>query len=72
MDFILLRKYDDYISAHIDLGRLESEGIRCWLKNENLVTIAPFLTMATGGIHLMVAESQAARALEILNSSPGN
>ena len=30
------------------------DGIRCWLKDENTVTIDPILTNAIGGIKVMV------------------
>jgi DNA-directed RNA polymerase subunit RPC12/RpoP len=45
---------------------LQEEGINCWLKDENTVTIDPILTNAVGGIKLMVPESQAERAFELL------
>jgi DNA-directed RNA polymerase subunit RPC12/RpoP len=48
------------------MGRLEEEGINCWLKDENTVTIDPILTNAIGGIKLMVHQSQAERAFELL------
>ncbi len=66
MKFILLQSYDNYISAHIAMGRLEEDGINCWLQDENTVTINPVWTNAVGGIKLMVAESQAERALELI------
>ncbi len=66
MEFIPVAVYDNYVSAHIALGRLEEDGIRCWLKDENTVTIDPILTNAVGGIKLMVAAEQAARASGIL------
>ena len=50
------------------MGRLEEDGIKCWLKDENTVTIDPILTNAVGGIKLMVAGSQAERALDILRT----
>lgn len=68
MNLVAIRSYDNYIPAHIAMGRLEAEGIRCWLQNENSVTIDPFLSNAIGGILLMVAEVQVDRALEILDS----
>jgi hypothetical protein len=68
MDFIALRSYDNYIPAHILMGRLEEEGIKCWLKDEYSVTIDPFLSNAIGGIKVMVASSQADRALELVKS----
>ena len=53
------------------MGRLKEEFINCYLLNENSVTIDPFLSNAIGGIKLMVAETQAERALEILDNDPG-
>ena len=58
MDFVLLETFTNYIDAHIVLGRLQEEGIDCWLKDENVVTINPLWTNAAGGIKLMVARDQ--------------
>jgi len=66
MDFTSVQTYSNYVDAHIVMGRLESENIRCWLKDENTVTIDPILTNAVGGIKLMVAKDQVGRAREIL------
>ena len=72
MNYIFLQSYDNYVSAHIAMGRLEEDGINCWLKDENTVTIDPILGNAIGGIKLMVAESQAQRATEILKELEAN
>jgi DNA-directed RNA polymerase subunit RPC12/RpoP len=64
--FVVAQVFSNYINANIIMGRLEEEGIKCWLKDENTVTIDPILTNAVGGIKLMVAESQAERAFELL------
>jgi|SRR3569833_1207548 hypothetical protein len=66
MEFILLESFTNYIDAHILLGRLQEEGINCWLKDENTVTINPIWTGAVGGIKLMVAKEQKERAFELL------
>jgi DNA-directed RNA polymerase subunit RPC12/RpoP len=66
MEFVPILVYDNYIPAHIAMGRLEEEGINCWLKDENSATITPYLTNAIGGIKLMVAVEQAERAFAIL------
>jgi hypothetical protein len=66
MKFVEVRSYDNYIPAHIILGKLRSEYINCHLLNENTVTIDPFLSNAIGGIKLMVAAPQLERALELL------
>jgi DNA-directed RNA polymerase subunit RPC12/RpoP len=66
MNFVLLQSYDNYISAHIAMGRLEEDGVNCWLKDENTATINPILSNAIGGIKLMVESTQAERAATIL------
>lgn len=68
MNFISLSVFDDYVSAHIVLGRLKEEYINCYLQDEYTVTIDPLLSNAIGGIKLMVAEPQVERALAILNA----
>jgi len=66
MKFVAVKEFDDYISAHILMGRLKGEDIVCHLKDENTITTAPFLSPIFGGIKLMVPEAQAERAFEIL------
>src|SRR5688500_20378232 len=66
MSFVIVHSFANYIDANIILGRLEEEGIRGWLRDENTVTLNPIWTQAVGGIKLMVPESQAPRALELL------
>jgi DNA-directed RNA polymerase subunit RPC12/RpoP len=66
MNFIPVIAFNEYVEANIVLGRLQSEDINCWLKDENTSTITPFLSNAIGGIKLMVAEPQLERAKEIL------
>jgi hypothetical protein len=64
--FVHLRSFDNYIPAHIMLQRLEEEGIRAYLQNENTITINPFLSNAIDGIKLMVYKDQAERALDLV------
>lgn len=54
------------MEAHLLLSQLESEGIQCWLKDENTVTTIPVWTIAVGGIKLMVSKKDLERAKEIL------
>jgi len=67
MKFVPILYFDNYVPAHIAMGRLKEEGIECWLKDENLVTIDPILTNAVGGIKLMVDEENAKQAFELLS-----
>lgn len=66
MSYVLLQAFDNYIAAHIAMGRLEEDGIKCWLKDENTVTIDPILSNAVGGIKLMVGKEDSERAAGIL------
>ena len=66
MNFVILRSFDNYIYANIVLGRLESEGVHAFLRDEYTVTIDPILTNAIGGIKLTVKEEDESRARELL------
>lgn len=66
MQYVKICSFDNYIPAHLLLGRLEEEGINAWLKDEHTVTIDPLLTNAVGGIKLMVHIAQADRAKTLL------
>jgi hypothetical protein len=72
MDFIQIRSFDNYISAHIVMAMLQDDGINCHLKDEYTLTIDPLLSPALGGIKLMVADSQVQRALELLAGTENN
>ncbi len=68
MSFIQLYTFDNYIDAHLRMMHLQEEGINCWLKDENTVTIDPILSNAIGGIKLMVHEAQQERAKQLLRT----
>lgn len=48
------------------MGRLQSEGIECYLKDEATVTMDPILTNAIGGIKIVVKKEKEALVLAIL------
>ena len=66
MEFIPIKSFDSYITANIWFGRFSEEGIDCYLKDENTVTINPFLGNAIGGIKLCVRDSQMETAKAML------
>ena len=68
MEFVILKSFNNYVDAHIVLGRLKNEGINCWLKNENTTTIMPIWTTAIGGIQLMVNAAQQEKAAYVLDA----
>jgi hypothetical protein len=47
-------------------GRLESEGIACFVQDELTVQANPFYSNAIGGVKLQVRQSDMRRAIEIL------
>ena len=66
MRYVQLCSFDNYIEAHIALGKLKDAYINCHLQDDHSVTLNPFLSNAIGGIKLLVAESQAERAVAVL------
>lgn len=69
MNFIQLRSFDNYIHANIQLGMLQDKGINCHLADEYIVTLDPLLSPAIGGMKLMVHETQADRAMRLLEET---
>jgi len=58
MDLVTIQTFDNYFNANIQLTRLRAAGIECYLKDEYVVTIDPFLSNAIGGIKLVVRKSE--------------
>ena len=50
-------------------GRLESEGITCFVKDELTVQVNPFYSNAIGGVKLQVPENELNQAIEILKET---
>jgi len=69
MAFKQIASFDNFMFANMALGMLEENYINCHLKDENIVTIDPLLNPAVGGIKLMVEETQADRAIELIKEA---
>lgn len=50
-------------------GRLETEGITCFVQDELTVQVNPFYSNAIGGVKLQVKESDLNQAIEILKET---
>lgn len=61
-----IRIFENYMLAHIVLGRLQNEFVTCYLQDEMTHTLGPFLSTPLGGIKLMVAEQHIERAKALL------
>ena len=66
MQYIPVKTFDSYITAHIWLNKLLNENIDCYLKDEYTVTIDPILSNAVGGIKLCVNDSQLQQAQKLI------
>jgi hypothetical protein len=66
MELVTVQSFDNYFSASIILTRLQAEGVECYLKDENTVTIDPILSNAIGGIKLVVKKEDEAAETKLL------
>lgn len=69
MNYLLIRSFDNYVFANITLAMLQDAGIDCHLRDENTITLDPLLSPMIGGMKLMVLESQAKEAEEIIEAA---
>ncbi len=69
MDLVTVARFSNSFDLHVIKGKLEHEGIPCYTKDEQTVTIDPLLEVAVGGIKLQVADTDVERANEILKDS---
>jgi hypothetical protein len=60
------------IAAHAARTKLESEGIECFVADENLVGANPLYSNAVGGVKVQVAPKDAERARKALGESLGH
>ena len=64
--FITLKTFTYPSEAYILRGKLESEGIECFIKDELTIQSNPLYSNAIGGVKLQVKESDFNQAVEIL------
>jgi len=73
MDFVTIKIFDNPIEAHLLKSKLESEGIPCFLQDENIVSLNPLYNYAVGGIKLNIPSvdlEAAQQILEEIESTP--
>ncbi|WP_242926978.1 putative signal transducing protein [Pontibacter vulgaris] len=63
---ITIATFNEPTEAHIVKGRLEAEGIPCFLGDEHIVSAQPFYSVAVGGVKLRVTEGDAEEARALL------
>jgi hypothetical protein len=70
-DWVTLASFSHPTEAEPLRGKLESEGIDCFLADQNLVAINPLASAALGGVKLQVRASDLERARRILERDQG-
>ncbi|WP_299702575.1 DUF2007 domain-containing protein [uncultured Pontibacter sp.] len=63
---ITVATFSQPTEAHILKGRLEAEGIPCFLGDEHIIAAQPLYSVAVGGVKLQVTEGDVEEALEML------
>lgn len=66
-EFFTLGAFEFFADVQIIKGKLESEGIPVFLKDENTINTDPLISVAIGGIKLQVYSKDKDRALKIYN-----
>lgn len=54
MELVTVRTFENSIQAHLLKSKLESEGITCYLFDENIVGLNPLYNITVGGIKLKI------------------
>lgn len=67
-DFKLVKSYQYSSEAQIFCGKLESEGIEVYLRDNHIVDSNPIWSNAVGGVKLFVKEEDFKKANEILSA----
>ena len=67
-DFKLVKSYQYSSEAQIFCGKLESEGIEVYLRDNHIVDSNPIWSNAVGGVKLFVKEEDFEKANEILST----
>ncbi|MDH3251401.1 MAG: DUF2007 domain-containing protein [Ignavibacteria bacterium] len=66
MSIVIVKTYEFPYLAHLDRAKLADEGIDSFVRDENVVSVAPFYTHAVGGVKLMVRGTDLQKAKEVL------
>ena len=66
--FVLLVSFNFPSEMFVLKTKLESDGIDCFVSDENTVSANPFLANAIGGVKLKVKTEDAERAIKVMNA----
>lgn len=69
MKLVTVRTFDNSIEAHLLKSKLQSENIKCYLFDENIVGLNPLYNIAAGGIKLKINELDLEKASIIIHEA---
>lgn len=72
MNFVTVARFSSSFDMHVIRGRLEADGIKCFVMDEHTITANPMYDIMLGGIKLKVMEQDVEAALEILKDTSFN
>ncbi len=67
-DLVLIARFFTPVEAHMLQSRLQAEGVPAVVADAQIVGVNPLLTMAVGGVRVLVPESDFERAREIVSA----
>ena len=65
-DLVAVGTFENLSGAEVALSLLAAEGIAAMIRDQPLASVLPAVARANGGLTLLVAEDEAARAREVL------
>jgi len=68
MGLITIKTFPNAIEAHLLRTKLESEGIPCFVFDENIIGMNPFFNIAVGGVKLKIDDRDEARVKLLLET----
>ncbi len=68
MTLITIQNFIDPHDAQVCKGKLESEGIECFIKNTEAIAAIPLMSVGMGGHELQCKEEDVERAKDILSN----
>ena len=70
-EFVTIAAFDNPLEANILKSKLESEGIECFLPDENIISVNMLYSTAVGNIKVQVQKKHLKNAKEILTRDEG-
>lgn len=69
MQLVTIAVFPTAFNAHVIQGRLQAEGIECYVQDEHSVQMTPMFSNAIGGIKLQVKDGDVQTAVALLRQS---